>query len=278
MSEQPSNKKTAYARYFKSTRGYEHDVVVESPGAKPIWANGNTSDTGLDNESQCEAALDLSEVLDNVVEVIKVDCDSPTPEPPPPSEPSNVTVPCETTRELIQVLIDGDHKGIGKYGQTVDRKDFDGRRWLREWLGEWGDAGKYAKATLRELDAAYAENAALREKVDGLYAEVKRVEQEARDISKFDREKSEASDAELRTENAALKAENERLKEAFKIPKRDGMVISLAGVLQRAAEHCKRHEDSEYLSYSLRELNDHIELVRSDPTRIGTFLSLYVGT
>jgi hypothetical protein len=89
--EGPSNKKTVYARYFKSTRGYEHDVVVESPGAKPIWANGNTSDTGLETERQCEAALDLSEVLGNVVEVIKVDCDLKQAESPPMIEPSNVT-------------------------------------------------------------------------------------------------------------------------------------------------------------------------------------------
>lgn len=55
-----------------------------------------------------------------------------------------------------------------------------------------------------------------------------------------------------------------------------GMVISLSGVLQRAAGVCKRSRDFRHLEFALKQLNDHIELVREDPSRIGEFLALYV--
>lgn len=55
-----------------------------------------------------------------------------------------------------------------------------------------------------------------------------------------------------------------------------GMVISLSGVLQRAASACKQSRDFKHLAFSLKQLNEHIELVRDDPSRIGEFLALYV--
>lgn len=53
------------------------------------------------------------------------------------------------------------------------------------------------------------------------------------------------------------------------------MTISLAGVLQRAAQCCGRSRDFKHLRFALEELNKHLELVRDDPSRVGEFFELY---
>jgi hypothetical protein len=65
--------------------------------------------------------------------------------------------------------------------------------------------------------------------------------------------------------------------EPIEIPKRNGMLISLSGVLGRAAETCKRSRDNKHLAYSLAELQKHIEELREYPTpeTLGEFLSLW---
>jgi hypothetical protein len=53
------------------------------------------------------------------------------------------------------------------------------------------------------------------------------------------------------------------------------MKISLSGVLDRAAEQCARSRDVKYLSFALRELNKHLEMVRDDRSRVDEFFDLY---
>jgi hypothetical protein len=57
------------------------------------------------------------------------------------------------------------------------------------------------------------------------------------------------------------------------------MVVSLEGLLGRAAEACesKRDWQTKSLGFSLRELNQHIESVRANPELVHEFLALYVG-
>lgn len=59
-------------------------------------------------------------------------------------------------------------------------------------------------------------------------------------------------------------------------PTSSGMVISLPGVLLRAATACERSGDAEYLAPALRQLLEHLRLVRADPARIAEFLALWV--
>lgn len=61
----------------------------------------------------------------------------------------------------------------------------------------------------------------------------------------------------------------------------DGMVISLPGVLERAAECCKRSRNYKELSFWLEKLEEHIEQLRESPTdkeavrRLAQFLNLW---
>lgn len=55
-----------------------------------------------------------------------------------------------------------------------------------------------------------------------------------------------------------------------------GIVVSLPGVLKRAAECCKRSRDSKYLGFALDQLLEHLEMVRSNPERVSEFFDLYV--
>jgi hypothetical protein len=65
-------------------------------------------------------------------------------------------------------------------------------------------------------------------------------------------------------------------------PGHNGMVISLSGVLQRAADECRRHRDSRHLEFSLRELLKHLADVRASSNdkeglqRMDAFFKLYV--
>jgi hypothetical protein len=59
-------------------------------------------------------------------------------------------------------------------------------------------------------------------------------------------------------------------------PKSSGMLISLPGTLNRAAEALRRDEDAAYLAGSLDLLLEHLRLVRADPTRVGELLELWV--
>jgi hypothetical protein len=65
--------------------------------------------------------------------------------------------------------------------------------------------------------------------------------------------------------------------EPIEIPERDGMTISTGGVLLRAADRMERSRDFKYLAFGLRELHDHIEQLRANPTaaNLGEFLSLW---
>lgn len=62
-----------------------------------------------------------------------------------------------------------------------------------------------------------------------------------------------------------------------------GMVISLSGVLHRAADQCKRSRDSKQLEYPLNLLVEHIEHMRASDSdsqaleRLEKFLRLWVG-
>lgn len=61
-----------------------------------------------------------------------------------------------------------------------------------------------------------------------------------------------------------------------------GMVISLPGVLDRAAEQCKRSRDSKHLEWPLRQLITHINYIRASESdeqalqRMEEFLRLWV--
>ena len=54
-----------------------------------------------------------------------------------------------------------------------------------------------------------------------------------------------------------------------------GMVISLRGVLERAAETLDAVDEGDR-AFMLRELNKHLEMVRDDPKRVNEFFELYV--
>lgn len=56
------------------------------------------------------------------------------------------------------------------------------------------------------------------------------------------------------------------------------MTICLGGVLERAAVQCERSRDwkTKTLAFGLRELRNHINQVRDDPSRVGEFMELYV--
>ena len=66
--------------------------------------------------------------------------------------------------------------------------------------------------------------------------------------------------------------------EPIEIPERNGMMISVSGVLERAAEAAESREDTKHLAYGLRELRKHIDELRQYPTAetLGEFLSLWV--
>jgi hypothetical protein len=55
-----------------------------------------------------------------------------------------------------------------------------------------------------------------------------------------------------------------------------GMVISLPGVLIRAAEACEREESDAYLGFQLRLLLKHLRIMRGQPHRLREFLDLWV--
>ncbi len=61
-----------------------------------------------------------------------------------------------------------------------------------------------------------------------------------------------------------------------------GMMISLSGVLQRAADVFDKHRTSKHLAFPLRQLNEHIELLRSAQSdgdaarRLAQFLRVWV--
>ena len=60
------------------------------------------------------------------------------------------------------------------------------------------------------------------------------------------------------------------------MPKEVGMVISLPGVLLRAANVCKRSRDLKHLEFMLTELNKHLEILRDKPELHAEFFELYV--
>lgn len=55
-----------------------------------------------------------------------------------------------------------------------------------------------------------------------------------------------------------------------------GILISLPGMLKRAAECCKRSKDSSHLGFCLQQLLTHLEMVRANPERVSEFFDLYV--
>lgn len=60
-------------------------------------------------------------------------------------------------------------------------------------------------------------------------------------------------------------------------PKSDpGMVISLPGVLTRAATACDRQSESQHLAFPLRQLLGHLRVVRKSPERLNEFFALWV--
>lgn len=65
--------------------------------------------------------------------------------------------------------------------------------------------------------------------------------------------------------------------EPLEIPTRDGMTISADGVLLRMADCANRSKGYKQLEFGLRELAEHIEELRSNPTpeAVGEFLSLW---
>lgn len=56
-----------------------------------------------------------------------------------------------------------------------------------------------------------------------------------------------------------------------------GMLVSLPGVLERAADCCKRSRHSKHLEFPIRELLKHLEQVRANPELVGQFFALYVN-
>ena len=56
------------------------------------------------------------------------------------------------------------------------------------------------------------------------------------------------------------------------------MLVSLPGVLERAADRCETARDgaTKQLGFSLRELLRHLRLVRADPERIGEMFETWV--
>ena len=62
-------------------------------------------------------------------------------------------------------------------------------------------------------------------------------------------------------------------------PRTIGMKISLPGILERAAEHCKKSRDwrTKSLANDLQLLLKHIEIVRAEPFRLQEFLDLWVS-
>lgn len=60
------------------------------------------------------------------------------------------------------------------------------------------------------------------------------------------------------------------------------MVISLSGVLERAADQCKRSRDNKHLAYPLSKLQEHINHLRESASdeqaleRMEEFLKLWV--
>lgn len=60
------------------------------------------------------------------------------------------------------------------------------------------------------------------------------------------------------------------------------MVISLSGVLERAADQCKRSRDNKHLAYPLSKLQEHINHLRESESdeqaleRLEEFLRLWV--
>jgi hypothetical protein len=56
-----------------------------------------------------------------------------------------------------------------------------------------------------------------------------------------------------------------------------GMLISLPGVLNRAAECCRKSKQSRHLEHPLKELLRHLEAVREKPERVQEFMSLWVN-
>lgn len=75
-------------------------------------------------------------------------------------------------------------------------------------------------------------------------------------------------------------------KQTFPLPEKpqgfNGMVISLPGVLVRAAECCEVSRDMSHLGHMLRTLRNHIEQLRESPNdveairRLVGFLNLWV--
>lgn len=56
-----------------------------------------------------------------------------------------------TSRELIDQLIERDRKGLAKYGTTLDRADLTPEQWLQHMAEELMDGAGYALAAMRTL-------------------------------------------------------------------------------------------------------------------------------
>jgi hypothetical protein len=68
--------------------------------------------------------------------------------------------PCSITEQVVKDLKTRSALGLMKYGHTLDRKDFDLRRWLQESYEECLDMAKYLKRAITELDALDGANRA----------------------------------------------------------------------------------------------------------------------
>jgi hypothetical protein len=58
--------------------------------------------------------------------------------------------------------------------------------------------------------------------------------------------------------------------------KQPGMVISLGGVLKRAADRVASTRDMNHLLFPLEQLHEHLEQLRENPERVHEFFKLWV--
>lgn len=56
------------------------------------------------------------------------------------------------------------------------------------------------------------------------------------------------------------------------------MMISLGGVLSRAADACKRSSDSEHLAFSLELLLKHLKELKEKPSEVEAFFQVWSTT
>jgi hypothetical protein len=71
---------------------------------------------------------------------------------PIPSKQWEKQPPCSITEQVVKDLKTRSALGLMKYGHTLDRKDFDLRRWLQEAYEECLDQAKYLKRAITELE------------------------------------------------------------------------------------------------------------------------------